>query len=47
MANEDNLPRVLIVDDELSIQRFLHTALDTGEFSCIRPKTATPPWQRR
>ena len=33
MAKEDNLPRVLIVDDELSIQRFLHTALDTGEFS--------------
>src|SRR5512136_3479092 len=28
-----NLPRILVVDDELSIQRFLKTALDTGEFS--------------
>ena len=28
-----NLPRILIVDDEAAIQRFLHTALDTGEFS--------------
>jgi two-component system KDP operon response regulator KdpE len=28
-----NLPRILIVDDELPIQRFLKTALDTGEFS--------------
>ena len=28
-----NLPRILIVDDEVAIQRFLHTALDTGEFS--------------
>src|ERR1039457_1830325 len=27
-----NLPRFLIVDDEVAIQRFLHTALDTGEF---------------
>jgi len=33
MAKEDNLPRILIVDDELSILRFLHTALDTGEFT--------------
>ena len=28
-----NLPRVLVVDDEAAIQRFLRTALDTGEFS--------------
>jgi len=28
-----NLPRILIVDDELAIQRFLRTALDSGEFS--------------
>ena len=28
-----NLPRILVVDDELPIQRFLRTALDTGEFS--------------
>jgi two-component system KDP operon response regulator KdpE len=27
-----NLPRILVVDDELPIQRFLRTALDTGEF---------------
>lgn len=28
-----NLPRILVVDDEAAIQRFLRTALDTGEFS--------------
>ncbi|HEX9080536.1 MAG TPA: response regulator [Desulfuromonadaceae bacterium] len=28
-----NLPRILVVDDEPAIQRFLRTALDTGEFS--------------
>jgi two-component system KDP operon response regulator KdpE len=28
-----NLPRILVVDDELPILRFLRTALDTGEFS--------------
>ena len=28
-----NLPRILVVDDEVAIQRFLRTALDTGEFS--------------
>jgi len=28
-----NLPRILVVDDETAIQRFLKTALDTGEFS--------------
>ena len=33
MLKENNLPRILVVDDEPSIQRFLHAALDTGEFS--------------
>lgn len=33
MTRQNNLPRILIVDDEPAIQRFLHTALDTGEFS--------------
>jgi len=33
MPKENNLPRILVVDDEPSIQRFLHAALDTGEFS--------------
>jgi two-component system KDP operon response regulator KdpE len=28
-----NLPRILVVDDETAILRFLRTALDTGEFS--------------
>ncbi|ABQ25426.1 response regulator [Geotalea uraniireducens] len=28
-----SLPRILVVDDEMAIQRFLRTALDTGEFS--------------
>lgn len=32
MTKNDNLPRILIVDDEPAIQRFLQTALDTGEF---------------
>ena len=32
MPKGSKLPRILIVDDEPSIQRFLHTALDTGEF---------------
>jgi two-component system KDP operon response regulator KdpE len=31
--NASNLPRILVVDDETAIQRFLRTALDTGEFS--------------
>ena len=31
--NTAQLPRVLMVDDELAILRFLRTALDTGEFS--------------
>lgn len=36
MPNEKpntTLPRILIVDDEIAIQRFLRAALDTGEFS--------------
>ncbi|GLI39786.1 response regulator [Geobacter hydrogenophilus] len=33
MTKENRLPRILIVDDELAIRRFLCTALDTGEFS--------------
>lgn len=33
MPKDNNLPRILIVDDEVSIQRFLHTTLDTGEYS--------------
>lgn len=33
MPKENRLPRILIVDDELAIRRFLCTALDTGEFS--------------
>ncbi|MBI1919904.1 MAG: response regulator [Geobacter sp.] len=28
-----NLPRILVVDDEAAIRRFLRAALDTGEFS--------------
>lgn len=30
--SENNLPRILVIDDELSIRRFLHTVL-SGEFS--------------
>lgn len=33
MPKENNPPRILIVDDEPAIRRFLHTVLDTGEFS--------------
>ncbi len=29
----DNLPRILVVDDELAIRRFLHTILSSEEFS--------------
>jgi two-component system, OmpR family, KDP operon response regulator KdpE len=32
-SSSDNLPRILVVDDEAAIRRFLRTALDTGEFS--------------
>jgi two-component system KDP operon response regulator KdpE len=33
MLQEKHLPRLLIVDDEPAIQRFLKTALENGEFS--------------
>jgi len=33
MPSEEKLPRILVVDDEPSIRRFLRTVLDTGEFS--------------
>ena len=33
MTQEKHLPRLLVVDDEPAIQRFLKTALDNGEFS--------------
>lgn len=36
MTKDNNRPRILVVDDEPAIQRFLHTALDTGEFSLYR-----------
>jgi len=29
----DNLPRILVIDDELAIRRFLHTVLSNGEFT--------------
>jgi two-component system KDP operon response regulator KdpE len=34
--NSGNRPRILVVDDEAAIQRFLHTALDTGEFFLLQ-----------
>jgi two-component system KDP operon response regulator KdpE len=36
MTKETNLPRVLIVDDEPAIQRFLKTALASGEFALFQ-----------
>ncbi|HIJ96812.1 MAG TPA: response regulator [Desulfuromonadales bacterium] len=30
---KDNLPRILVVDDELAIRRFLHTVLSAEEFT--------------
>ena len=35
MSKETNLPRILIVDDEPAIQRFLATAL-AGEFALFQ-----------
>jgi two-component system, OmpR family, KDP operon response regulator KdpE len=32
-TSKANLPRILVIDDEAAIQRFLKTALDTVEFS--------------
>ena len=32
-TGKENLPRILIVDDEVAIQRFLKTALNTGDYS--------------
>ncbi|MBK5275977.1 MAG: response regulator [Desulfuromonadales bacterium] len=31
--NTENLPRILVIDDELAIRRFLHTVLSSEEFS--------------
>ena len=36
MSKENNLPRILIVDDEPAIQRFLATALAGGEFAVFQ-----------
>ncbi|WP_306548683.1 response regulator [Desulfobulbus sp.] len=36
MSKETNLPRILIVDDEPAIQRFLATALAGGEFAVFQ-----------
>lgn len=33
LKNSSTLPRVLVVDDEVTILRFLRSALDSGEFS--------------
>ena len=38
MPQQTNLPRILIVDDELAIRRFLTTALEGGEFSLHQAK---------
>ncbi len=35
-AENQNLPRILLVDDELAIRRFLKTALDNGEFTLLQ-----------
>ncbi len=39
MAIDPHLPRLLIVDDEPAIQRFLKTALDNGEFTLFQAET--------
>jgi two-component system, OmpR family, KDP operon response regulator KdpE len=38
--NGDNLPRILVVDDELAIRRFLHTVLSSEEFSLHEAENA-------
>ena len=35
----DNLPRILVIDDELAIRRFLHTVLSSEEFSLHEAET--------
>jgi len=39
MPKQNNLPRILVVDDEPPIQRFLRTALDSGDFSVHQAET--------
>lgn len=39
MPIDTHLPRLLIVDDEPAIQRFLKTALDNGEFTLFQAET--------
>ncbi|KAF0189774.1 MAG: two-component system OmpR family KDP operon response regulator [Desulfobulbaceae bacterium] len=39
MPIDPHLPRLLIVDDEPAIQRFLKTALDNGEFTLFQAET--------
>lgn len=39
MPADTHLPRILIVDDEPAIQRFLKTALDNGEFTLFQAET--------
>jgi two-component system, OmpR family, KDP operon response regulator KdpE len=39
MQQERHLPRLLVVDDEPAIQRFLKTALENGEFSLHQAET--------
>jgi two-component system KDP operon response regulator KdpE len=39
MAIDPHLPRLLIVDDEPAIQRFLMTALEGGEFTLFQAET--------
>lgn len=37
---KENLPRILVIDDEAAIQRFLKTALDSMQFSVHQAMTA-------
>jgi len=39
MPKQNNQPRILVVDDETPIQRFLRTALDAGDFSVHQAET--------